>query len=308
MSTVVGVLEHVSEFTGYLRTQKNYSPLTIKSYHRDICLLSTHITSLSELTSSKLQTIVMKLNASGKSAATIKRFVSSVRSYMKYLEAHHHQPEVLFDIVLPKGEKKLPKTLSYEEVKALIDARFGYAEELRDVAMIACLYSAALRVSELVALNIVDIDATKEFIKVWGKGAKHRFTPISSVPLTLVEQYLSERTHHHEAVFLSARGKRISIRAVQDILKKRAALCGFDFNVHPHMLRHSAASHFLQSSSSIRTTQDYLGHKHITSTQVYTHLDIMNIAQVYDNAHPHSTVQHRSTPPNTANDKANDKT
>jgi integrase/recombinase XerC len=283
----MSALDYLDDFLLYLQVERRYSDNTISAYKRDIILLSGFENNMENIDNTKLQTIIMKLNSQGKKAKTISRFASSVRTFLTYLNTQNIIHKQTFDLTLPKAEKPLPKTLTYEEIKFLIEKEYNYKADLRDRAIIAILYSSALRVSELVGLNKQDIDFDSGFIKVLGKGAKERYSPIGKIPMKLLKQYFASRLDNNEAVFINQGVKRLGVRSVQNILKKRAELANFEFNLHPHMLRHSAASHLLQSSSDIRLTQEYLGHKHITSTQVYTHLDYLKLADVYDKTHPH---------------------
>jgi len=153
--------------------------------------------------------------------------------------------------------------------------------------MIELLYSCGLRVSELVGINIKDLDVNEGFVRVMGKGGKARFSPIGSAAINVLETYLTKRLESEsDALFLNQKGLRISPRSVQNIVKKRALDVGVSINVHPHMLRHAAATHFLQSSHDLRTVQEFLGHKSIKSTQIYTHLDFLELSKVYDEFHP----------------------
>ena len=152
---------------------------------------------------------------------------------------------------------------------------------------IELLYSCGLRVSELVGINTKDLDINEGFVRVMGKGGKARFSPIGSSAINILEAYLSKRPESEsDALFLNQKGLRISPRSVQNIVKKRAIDVGISINVHPHMLRHAAATHFLQSSHDLRTVQEFLGHKSIKSTQIYTHLDFLELSKVYDEFHP----------------------
>lgn len=287
MSVIVRTVgEYKDDFLKYLVVQRNYSAHTIDAYGRDIDALAEFEEDLDAIDNAKLQTLIMHYNAQGKNPRTISRFISSVRSFFHYLASRDIITHKLFDLTLPKKESILPEVLSYEQIMLLLRPH-PYKHDLRDRMIIALLYSAALRVSELTGLNRTDIDEEAGFIKVLGKGAKERYIPISTTPLTLINEYLATRIDNNEALLINPSNKRLSVRSVQNILNKRADLAELEFNVHPHMLRHSAASHFLQSSNNIRLTQDYLGHKSISSTQVYTHLDFQNIAKVYDKHHPH---------------------
>ena len=153
--------------------------------------------------------------------------------------------------------------------------------------MIELLYSCALRVSELVGINFEDIDMDEGFVKVMGKGGNARFSPMGQTTIDVLKRYIKQRPNcATNALFINQNNTRISTRTVQNVVKKRALQVGISINVHPHMLRHAAATHFLQSSHDLRTVQEFLGHKSIKSTQVYTHLDFLELSKVYDEFHP----------------------
>ena len=163
----------------------------------------------------------------------------------------------------------------------------GHFKELRSVLMIELLYSCGLRVSELVGIDMLDFDMNEGFVKVMGKGSKARFSPIGASAIGVLKKYIEKRPDcSSDALFLNQKLLRMSARSVQNIVKKRALEVGISINVHPHMLRHAAATHFLQSSHDLRAVQEFLGHKSIKSTQVYTHLDFLELSKVYDEFHP----------------------
>lgn len=276
----------VQKFTNYLEFEKGYSKQTVKSYLQDLKILFAFENDIKSINNDKIQTLVLKQKSLGKSAKSIKRLISSIRSYLQFL---HNikiiKKEIYIDIQTPKTDKLLPKTLSYEHVLLLIK-NCDNKHKKRNSAIISTLYGCGIRVSELVALNKNDIDFKEKFVKVFGKGSKHRFVPIGDNALKLLQDYLQE-TGSEEAVFLNKNNSRISVRSVQDIISKSGELAGIEFAITPHMLRHSAASHLLQSSGDLRSTQEFLGHKNITSTQVYTHLDYQHLTQTYDEKHPH---------------------
>ena len=169
----------------------------------------------------------------------------------------------------------------------MMQAKSNSLGELRDVAMIELIYSCALRVSELVGLDTNELDLNEGFVKVMGKGAKMRFIPVGKSAISAVNNYLAIKPQSDNgALFTNRHQKRISVRTVQSMIKKRANSVGIKVDVHPHMLRHAAATHFLQSSHDLRSVQEYLGHKSIKSTQVYTHLDFLELSKVYDDCHP----------------------
>jgi integrase/recombinase XerC len=168
----------------------------------------------------------------------------------------------------------------------LLKPRSATGAELRDVAIIEVIYSCGLRVSELASLNVNAIDIKTGFLQVIGKGAKMRHTPLGEAAQKAISNYLKKMNIRQGALFLNNKGQRISVRAIQLMLKKRALEVGIKVSVYPHMLRHAAATHFLQSSHDLRSVQIFLGHESIKSTQIYTHLDFLELSKVYDNCHP----------------------
>ena len=190
-------------------------------------------------------------------------------------------------IKTPKNERDLPKTIDFDDLKKMMTINSSQYKELRSVLMIELLYSCALRVSELVGINLEDIDMNEGFVKVMGKGGKARFSPMGQTTIEVLKRYVKQRPNcNTDALFINQKSLRISTRTVQNIVKNRALEVGVSINVHPHMLRHAAATHFLQSSHDLRTVQEFLGHKSIKSTQVYTHLDFLELSKVYDEFHP----------------------
>jgi len=190
-------------------------------------------------------------------------------------------------IQTPKIDQVLPKIIDFDDLKRMMTLSSELYPELRAVVMIELMYSCGLRVSELVGIDINDLDLEEGFVRVKGKGGKTRFSPIGRSAIDAVEMYLSRRPNcENDALFVNQNNHRISPRSVQNIVKKRALEVGVTVNVHPHMLRHAAATHFLQSSHDLRTVQEFLGHKSIKSTQVYTHLDFLELSKVYDEFHP----------------------
>jgi integrase/recombinase XerC len=192
----------------------------------------------------------------------------------------------------PKAPRRLPATFDADGLGALLDAGDGAGDalSLRDTAMVELLYSSGLRLAELVAVEVRDIDPAEAMLTVTGKGAKTRRVPIGSRALGAIGAWLALRpqlAHAHEtALFVSARGRRIHPRTVQQRLRRWALERGAARNLHPHLLRHSFASHLLESSGDLRAVQELLGHADIATTQVYTHLDFQHLAQVYDQTHP----------------------
>lgn len=272
---------YITNFLDYLKIEKKYAKNTILAYKNDLQILQKNI-NLENINKDSVQKLIMQENKIGKSPASIKRLLSSISSFMDFLKHKN-----LTNIITPKLSKRLPKTLSYEQILLMMKPGNSLLQ-IRDSCIIAVLYSSALRVSELINIDKTDIDFNAGFIKILGKGNKQRYTPFGEVAKSKLKDYFTNRNDDNIAVFLNQRNTRIGVRAVQNIVKNKAIAAGIEFAVSPHMLRHSAATHLLQSSHDLRTTQEFLGHSSIKSTQVYTHLDFLELAKVYDKCHPHS--------------------
>ncbi len=286
-------LQQIEFFIRYLRLEKNYAENTVSAYQGDLRKLmrfvkSRDIAQWSDVDEKMLNLFVMELRHANVSNRSIRRHLSSTRGFFSFLLSRGVlSKNCAKSISSPKLAHTLPKTLDFEDLSRMMQPKSNRLEELRNVAMIELIYSCALRVSELVGLNINDLDFSEGFVKVLGKGAKERFVPVGKGTISAVENYLIKRPEcENSALFVNQRQMRIGVRSVQNIIKKRAQDVGIKVNVHPHMLRHAAATHFLQSSHDLRSVQEFLGHKSIKSTQVYTHLDFLELSKVYDDCHP----------------------
>jgi len=285
--------KQIEDFVGHLSIEKNYALNTISSYKRDLLKFSSFL-SKKEVLDFKmidpdvLNIFVMELRHSNTSGKSIKRYLSSIRVFFNFLiEVGEVQTNPALLIKTPKVERDLPKTIDFDDLKKMMTINSTQYKELRAVLMIELLYSCALRVSELVGINFEDIDMDEGFVKVMGKGGKARFSPMGQTTIDVLKRYIKQRPNCvTNALFINQNNTRISTRTVQNVVKKRALQVGISINVHPHMLRHAAATHFLQSSHDLRTVQEFLGHKSIKSTQVYTHLDFLELSKVYDEFHP----------------------
>jgi len=285
--------KQIEDFVGHLSIEKNYALNTISSYKRDLLKFSSFL-SKKEVLDFKmidpdvLNIFVMELRHTNTSGKSIKRYLSSIRVFFNFLiEVGEVQTNPALLIKTPKVERDLPKTIDFDDLKKMMTINSTQYKELRAVLMIELLYSCALRVSELVGINFEDIDMDEGFVKVMGKGGKARFSPMGQTTIDVLKRYIKQRPNCvTNALFINQNNTRISTRTVQNVVKKRALQVGISINVHPHMLRHAAATHFLQSSHDLRTVQEFLGHKSIKSTQVYTHLDFLELSKVYDEFHP----------------------
>ena len=283
----------IEDFVGHLSIEKNYALNTISSYKRDLLkftsfLIDKEVSDYKMIDPDTLNMFVMELRHSNTSGKSIKRYLSSIRVFFAFLmEIGEVETNPALLIKTPKVERELPKTIDFDDLKKMMTINSSQYKELRSVLMIELLYSCALRVSELVGINLEDIDMNEGFVKVIGKGGKARFSPMGQTTIEVLKRYVKQRPNcNTDALFINQKSLRISTRTVQNIVKNRALEVGVSINVHPHMLRHAAATHFLQSSHDLRTVQEFLGHKSIKSTQVYTHLDFLELSKVYDEFHP----------------------
>ena len=285
--------KQIEDFVSYLSVEKNYAENTISSYERDLLKFSSFLNKkgfndFKEIDSDALNLFIMELRNAGTSGKSLKRYLSSIRVFFTFLmERDGLEINPALSIKTPKIERDLPKTIDFDDLKKMMTIKSSKYKELRSVLMIELLYSCALRVSELVGINLEDIDMNEGFLKVMGKGGKARFSPMGQTTIEVLKRYVKQRPNcNTDALFINQKSLRISTRTVQNIVKNRALEVGVSINVHPHMLRHAAATHFLQSSHDLRTVQEFLGHKSIKSTQVYTHLDFLELSKVYDEFHP----------------------
>ncbi|WP_428087364.1 tyrosine recombinase XerC [Candidatus Thioglobus sp.] len=282
--------KQIIDFILYLKVERNYALNTQQAYERDLIQLldflqSQNINRWLDVDSEVLNLFIMQLRHKNASSRSIRRYLSSARGLLTYLvnqgQLEHNCAAQLKTL---KIAQTLPETLDYNQLLQLLKPQKTTRFEQRDIVMIEILYSCGLRVSELVNLNVEDVDLTQGFLNVKGKGGKTRHTPLGAFAQKAIRLYLA--AHQFTPLFVNKNSTRIGVRSVQNIIKNRALAAGIKFNVHPHMLRHAAATHFLQSSHDLRSVQEFLGHESIKSTQVYTHLDFLELSKVYDKCHP----------------------
>ena len=288
----------VEHYLQYIEVVRGYSAHTVKNYRRDLDKLiefcSTHnIDDISRLNASLLRQWVATLSRDKLSATSIQRHLSSTRSLYKFLaRSRSDLDDPTAGVKAPRTPRTLPKSLEPDQVNQLLNHPCETALMARDLAIAELLYSAGLRLSELVGANLNDLDRNEKVITVIGKGQKTRVVPVGGPALTALAEWMKYRPMGKEALgydsplFVTQRGKRMSPRAVQDRLRQLAIKHGMTQRVHPHVLRHAFASHLLESSGDLRAVQELLGHANIATTQIYTHLDFQHLAKVYDQAHP----------------------
>jgi|TARA_B100000959_G_scaffold57631_1_gene60251 integrase/recombinase XerC len=299
----------IDVFVVHLRDERRLSENTIQGYQRDLKLLEGfcqqhEIDQWHHLADHQLRQFVADSHRQGISGKTLQRRLSSVRTFFNYLvrEGQVKQNPALA-ITPPKTAQKLPKTLDADQVSQLLNVQGSKWHTTRDLAILELFYSSGLRLTELTNANIVDIDWDDATIRVTGKGSKERLLPVGSHALLAIKKWLKIRAQlprknqsigDESPLFISEQGRRISPRNVQSRVKRWTRSQNIRGNVHPHMLRHSFASHMLESSGDLRAVQELLGHADISTTQIYTHLDFQHLAEVYDKAHPRA--QRKSQP------------
>ncbi len=284
----------LSGFLAHLRNERRYSPLTAENYARDIRRLFDLAASipLGELKSHHIRRFVAQLHGQGLGGKSLARMLSAWRSFYTYLMRDHQcKGNPCAGLRAPKSPRNLPHALSPDEAVRMVE--LPTADGLlavRDKAMFELFYSSGLRLAELVSLDAAALDFNDAAVRVTGKGSKTRIVPMGSHAIAALQAWLAVRGQlakaDEPALFVGQRGPRISPRAVQLRMKEWGIKQGITSNVHPHLLRHSFATHVLQSSGDLRAVQEMLGHASISTTQVYTHLDFQYLSKIYDAAHP----------------------
>jgi len=272
------------------------SPHTLENYGRDCRRFAEWcaeqgIDSLAALDSQHVRSALTQLHRRGLGGRSLQRWLSSLRTFFhfgirnKWLS---HNPAI--GVRAPKSPRKLPNALDADEASRFVTLGGDDPLACRDRAMLELFYSSGLRLSELANLDLPQLDLAEATVLVVGKGRKERLLPVGSHAITALRQWLSLRatlaSAHCQALFVSQRGGRLSTRGIQDRFHKLSVSQGMNTRVHPHMLRHSFASHLLESSGDLRAVQELLGHANLSTTQIYTHLDFQHLAKVYDSAHP----------------------
>jgi integrase/recombinase XerC len=285
--------ETLKGYLAYLSNEKQYSAHTSENYARDLQRLFTlaGATPLPDLKSHHIRRYIAQLHGGGLSGRSLARVLSSWRGFYNYLMRDHGcKSNPCVGLRPPKAPKTLPHALSPDEASKLMEMPVETAIDTRDKAMFELLYSSGLRLAELVGLDPIDMDFADASVRVTGKGNKTRIVPLGSHAITALKAWLAVREQvakpDETALFVGNRGARIAPRTVELQLQKWAVKQGLNTGVHPHMLRHSFATHVLQSSGDLRAVQEMLGHASISTTQVYTHLDFQYLAKIYDGAHP----------------------
>ena len=290
MSVGAGYLQ---SFLVHLASERRLSPLTCTNYGRDVTelLKLAGDIPLDQLQVHQIRRFVAQLHSRGLGGKTLARMLSAWRGFYAYLARDYgFTRNPCAGMRAPKSAKALPQALSPDEAARLMDVPADDSLAVRDKAIFELFYSSGLRLSELTSLPLAQLDLAAGLVRVTGKGGKTREVPVGRFALEAVQNWLPEREKlarpEENALFVGRNGARLTPRAVQYRIKQWALKLGISADVHPHVLRHSFASHMLQSSGDLRAVQEMLGHANISTTQVYTHLDFQHLAKVYDAAHP----------------------
>lgn len=288
------VLKDINLYTDYIFEVRNLSANTASSYKRDLIKLSTFLESLkissySNISDETCTGWIGSLYASNNNPRSIQRHLSSAKGFFKFLKKNYLIDTSPFELInAPKTPSHLPDVLSPEDVEQLLNFKPCDALEIRDLAIVELMYSSGLRVSETANINLDDFEEEMTFLRVLGKGSKTRLVPLGRYAVNAINNWVEERSKYSEessALFINLKGSRLSVRSIQLRLKRLATKQGLP-PVHPHMLRHSFATHMLESSGDLRTIQELLGHSSLSTTQIYTKLDYQHLVKIYDKAHP----------------------
>ena len=288
------VINDINEYINFISQVKNLSNNTANSYLRDLKKFSDFVEKLniskySEITDDICSAWIGDLFTKNINPRSIQRHISSAKGFFKFLKKNNVVNSSPFELITaPKTPNNLPEVLSPEDVEQLLNFKPTSVVEIRDLAIIELIYSSGLRVSETVNIDLNDFEEDMSFLRILGKGSKTRLVPVGKYAKSAINEWLIERNkiiNSTNALFLNSRGKRISIRSVQLRLRKMALKQGLA-PIHPHMLRHSFATHMLESSGDLRTIQELLGHSSLSTTQIYTKLDYQHLVKIYDQSHP----------------------
>lgn len=296
----------VEAYLTHLQQQRQYSPHTLEGYRRDLQHLirfceQQQIDHCTQLQSHHIRVLIAERHRQGLGSKSLQRQLASLRGLFQFLMRQRHMTHnPAQGIRPPKGEKRLPHTLDVDQMQQLLAIDANDPLAVRDKAILELFYSSGLRLSELLDLQLPDYNRHEQTVRIErGKGNKTRIVPVGRQAQQALEAWLPLRAQfapQQPYLFVSSRGTRLHPTTVQKRLRQWGIQQGLDRNLHPHLLRHSFASHLLESSGDLRAVQELLGHADISTTQVYTHLDFQHLAKVYDAAHPRARARHDSPP------------
>jgi integrase/recombinase XerD len=295
----VDKLTWIDEFLAYLSCERGLARNTIESYGRDLSQFEGFIShsygvNLEDVNEDMILSYVKAMRDQGKANSSISRAISSIRGFYDF--TRHEglmEDDPAANVSSPKQDKTLPRVLNTEEVTTLLGAPITHSPPgIRDKAMLETMYATGMRVSELVSLDLGDIDTHIGYAKCIGKGSKERIIPIGSVACLWIETYLRSargrllQSRRENALFVNYRGKRLTRQGFWKIIKGYAKKCGISKEVTPHILRHCFATHLLENGADLRSVQEMLGHSDISTTEIYTHLTKGKLKEIYDRTHP----------------------
>lgn len=294
----------INKFIRHLQYERRLSALTCKHYQRDLeslCLFADDrgIERWQDLDNRVIRDFTASFFRKGLSPGSLQRRLSALRTFYRYLIREQHvRVNPVLDVKAPKAGKRLPANLDVDRMARLLDIQGDGPLVARDRAILELLYSSGLRLAELTGLDLQDLDLADAMVHVTGKGNKDRLLPVGRAAIKALRAWLAARGEladiEQKALFVSKQGGRISKRSVQARVDYWARRQGIDVHVHPHMFRHSFATHLLESSSDLRAVQELLGHANISTTQVYTSLDFQHLAQIYDKTHPRARARNKA--------------
>lgn len=284
----------INKFTDYLRFEKKYSENTISSYKRDLSKVDKYIKKdFKTLSKNDIQAYIQYISKE-ENSSSVSRNISTLKSFYKFLEINKYcKNNPIFTITNPKKRQKLPKVLSEEEVNKLLDINLNTDYDYRNKAMLELMYSSGLRVSELINLNVNDIDLMNSTVRIFGKGSKERIVPLNDYASEALKNYIlyhrATLFKHGENnyLFLNNHGNKMTRQGFFKILKKIALENNIKTDFSPHTLRHSFATHLLKYGADLRSIQELLGHSDISTTQIYTHITSERLQKNYEEFHPH---------------------
>ncbi|PIC65642.1 tyrosine recombinase XerC [Sporosarcina sp. P13] len=291
--------ELADEYVSYIRLEKNYSSYTIKEYEKDLREFLTFLTGeriddLQEVEYAVARLYVTRLYDRKFARASISRKISAIRSFFKFIHARYGIEDQAFRLLYhPKKEQRLPAFFYEQELEKLFEVTLGEdTRSLRDRALLELLYATGIRVGELVAIEVQDVDYYLGIVKVMGKGRKERFVPFGSFAEEALQEYMEAsrprlmKQKKHAMLFVNLRGDPLTDRGVRYILNDLMERAALHTKITPHMIRHTFATHLLGAGADLRSVQELLGHSHLSSTQVYTHITNEHLRQTYLQTHP----------------------
>jgi integrase/recombinase XerC len=294
-------LEWVGRYLAHLKNERRLSSHTGSNYARDLAALASYckragLDGWRRIDSQHIRVFAAEEHRAGLAPRSIQRRLSAVRGFFAYLIRERQlEANPASEIHAPRAPKRLPHTLDADQMARLLDFRGDSTLDARDRAIMELFYSSGLRLAELAGLKLADLDLKDQTVRVTGKGSKSRIVPVGRHAVTALRAWLERRSAIRQvedhALFVGTSGRRLGPRAIQLRVEHWARRQGLGVKVHPHLFRHSFATHLLESSGNLRGVQELLGHADIATTQIYTHLDFQHLARIYDRTHPRARAR-----------------